>query len=150
MDGKKYHVYCVLSDGEHDEGQTWEALLFAGNHALRNLTVLLDRNNIQIDGHTEDIFPLEPLKDKYRALNWYVIEVDGHNIRQIIAACKEAKAIYEKPTAIICHTIPGKGVSYMENNYEWHGKAPTKEQGDVALRQLKAEQNRIKEEIANY
>ncbi|MHB8841705.1 MAG: hypothetical protein ACYC56_07950 [Candidatus Aquicultor sp.] len=96
------------------------------------------------------MFPLEPLKDKYEALNWHVIEVDGHNIRQIIAACKEAKAIYEKPTAILCHTIPGKGVSYMENNYEWHGKAPTKEQGDVAFEQLKAEEDRIKGEIANY
>lgn len=148
MDGKKYHVYCVLSDGEHDEGQTWEALLFAGNHKLRNLTVLLDRNNIQIDGHTENILPLEPLTDKYRAFNWHVIEVDGHNIRQIVAACEEAKTIYEKPAAIICHTIPGKGVRYMENNFEWHGKAPTKEQGDVALEQLKAEENRIKEKIA--
>lgn len=146
-EGKKYHVYCVMSDGEHDEGQTWEALMFAANHKLRYLTTLLDRNNIQIDGHTEDIFPLEPLKEKYDALKWHVIEIDGHNVRQIVNACEEAKHIYEKPTAVICHTIPGKGVDYMENNYEWHGKAPTKEQGDVALEQLKAEGERIQKEI---
>jgi len=144
---KRYHVYCVMSDGEHDEGQTWEALMFAANHKLRYLTTLLDRNNIQIDGHTEDIFPLEPLKEKYDALKWHVIEIDGHNVRQIINACEEAKHIYEKPTAIICHTIPGKGVDYMENNYEWHGKAPSKEQGDIALEQLKAEGERIQKEI---
>jgi len=147
-EGKKYHVYCVMSDGEHDEGQTWEALMFAANHKLRYLTILLDRNNIQIDGHTEDIFPLEPLKEKYDALKWHVIEIDGHNVRQIVNACEEAKHIYEKPTAIICHTIPGKGVDYMENNYEWHGKAPSKEQGDVALEQLRAEGERIQKEIA--
>ena len=148
LDGKKYRVFCSMSDGEHDEGQTWEALMVAGNRKLRNLTTLMDRNNIQIDGHTEDIFPLEPLKEKYDAIKWHVIEIDGHNVRQIIEACDEAKAIYEKPTAIICHTIPGKGVDYMENNYEWHGKAPTKEQGDIALEQLKAEGERIQKEIA--
>ncbi|MBE0447409.1 MAG: transketolase [Actinobacteria bacterium] len=147
LDGKKYRVFCGMSDGEHNEGQTWEALMFAGNRKLRNLTTLMDRNNIQIDGHTEDIFPLEPLKEKYDAIKWHVIEIDGHNVRQIIEACDEAKAIYEKPTAIICHTIPGKGVDYMENNYEWHGKAPTKEQGDIALEQLKAEGERIQKEI---
>jgi len=148
LDGKNYRVFCSMSDGEHNEGQTWEALMFAGNRKLRNLTTLMDRNNIQIDGHTEDIFPLEPLKDKYEALKWHVIEIDGHNVRQIVEACDEARAVYEKPTAIICHTIPGKGVDYMENNYEWHGKAPTKEQGEVALEQLKAEEERIEREIA--
>ena len=147
MDGKSYRVFCVMSDGEHDEGQTWEALIFAGNHKLRNLTTLLDRNNIQIDGHTEDVFPLEPLREKYEAVNWHVIEVDGHNIRQIIEACEEAKAVYEKPTAIICHTIPGKGVDYMENEPEWHGKAPSAELGERALEQLRAEGGRISNEI---
>ncbi len=147
LDGKKYRVYCVMSDGEHDEGQTWEALMWAGNHKLGNLTTLVDRNNIQIDGHTEDIFPLEPLKDKYEAIKWHVIEIDGHNVREIVAACEEAQHIYEKPTAIICHTVPGKGVSYMENNYEWHGKAPTKEQGEVALAELRAEGDRIQKEM---
>ncbi|MDP2210530.1 MAG: transketolase [Candidatus Aquicultor sp.] len=148
MDDKDYRVYCAMSDGEHDEGQTWEALMFAGNHKLRNLTTLLDRNNIQIDGHTEDIFPLEPLRAKYEAVKWHVIEIDGHNIRQIIEACGEAKAVYEKPTAIICHTIPGKGVDYMENEPEWHGKAPSAEMGERALEQLHAEGERIRNGIA--
>ncbi|MBS3908143.1 MAG: transketolase [Actinobacteria bacterium] len=147
MDDKDYRVYCVMSDGEHDEGQTWEALMFAGNHRLRNLTTLLDRNNIQIDGHTEDIFPLEPLRAKYEAVNWHVIEIDGHNIRRIIEACEEAKAVYEKPTVIICHTIPGKGVDYMENESEWHGKAPSAEMGERAIGQLRAEGARIRNEI---
>ena len=147
MDDKDYRVYCAMSDGEHDEGQTWEALMFAGNHKLRNLTTLMDRNNIQIDGHTEDIFPLEPLRAKYEAVKWHVIEIDGHNIRQIIEACEEAKAVYEKPTAIICHTIPGKGVDYMENEPEWHGKAPSQDLGERALEQLRAEGARIQNEI---
>ena len=148
IDDKDYRVHCAMSDGEHDEGQTWEALMFAGNHKLRNLTTLMDRNNIQIDGHTEDIFPLEPLRAKYEAVKWHVIEIDGHNIRQIIEACEEAKAVYEKPTAIICHTIPGKGVDYMENEPEWHGKAPSQDLGERALEQLRAEGARIQNEIA--
>ncbi|MDI6816906.1 MAG: transketolase [Actinomycetota bacterium] len=148
MDDKRYRVFCAMSDGEHDEGQTWEALMFAGNHKLRNLTTLLDRNNIQIDGHTEDVFPLEPLRAKYEAVKWHVIEIDGHNIRQIVEACEEAKAVYEKPTAIICHTVPGKGVDYMENEPEWHGKAPSAEMGERALEQLRTEGERIRKEIA--
>lgn len=147
MDGKDYRVFCVMSDGEHNEGQTWEALMFAGNHKLRNLTTLMDRNNIQIDGHTEDIFPLEPLREKYEAAKWHVIEIGGHNIRQIIEACEEAKAVFEKPTAIICHTIPGKGVDYMENDPEWHGKAPSPELGERALEQLRTEEERIRKAI---
>lgn len=147
LDGKGHRVFCVMSDGEHDEGQTWEALMFAANRKLRNLTALIDRNNIQIDGHTEDIFPLEPFADKYRALKWHVIEIDGHNVRQIIEACEEAKAIYEKPTAIICHTIPGRGVSFMENNFEWHGKAPSKEQAEEALSELRESEKRIDKAI---
>ena len=107
--------------------------MFAGKNKLRNLTAILDRNNIQIDGDTEDIMPLEPLADKYRAFNWHVIDVDAHNIQHFIDACNEAKTIYEKPTIIIAHNIPGKGVSFMENNYEWHGKPPTADQGKVAL-----------------
>lgn len=136
MDGKKNRVFCLMSDGEQEEGNVWEAAMFAGKNKLRNLTALIDRNNIQIDGYTEDIMPLEPLKEKYESFNWHVIEVDGHNIQQIIDACNEAKAIYEKPTVIICHTIPGKGVSFMENDYNWHGKPPTAEQGKVALVEL--------------
>ncbi|MBI4144758.1 transketolase [Candidatus Woesearchaeota archaeon] len=136
MDKKAWRVYCLTSDGEHESGQTWEAALFAGNNKLRNLTCVIDRNNIQIDGHTEDVMPLEPLKAKYEAFGWHVIEVDGHNHDHLMAAFHEAEAVYEKPTCIIAHTIPGKGVSFMENDHEWHGKPPTKEQGEVALTEL--------------
>ncbi len=137
MDKKKWRVYCLLSDGEHDAGNLWEAAMFAGKNRLRNLTGIIDRNNIQIDGHTEDIMPLENLRAKYEAFGWHVIEVDGHNHRHLIDAFKEAEAVYEKPSMIIAHTIPGKGVSFMENDHEWHGKPPTKEQGDVALAELR-------------
>ncbi len=119
-----WRVYCVMSDGEQEEGQIWEAAMFAGKNKLRNLTGIIDRNNIQIDGYTEDIMPLEPFADKWRAFGWHVLEVDGNNIREVIDACNEAKAIYEKPTVIICHTIPGKGVDFMEYRYEWHGTPP--------------------------
>lgn len=124
MKKEPWRVYCVMSDGEQEEGQTWEAVMFAGKNNLRNLTALIDRNNIQIDGYTEEVMPLEPLKAKYEAFNWTVLEVDGHNIREIIDACNKAKAIYENPTLIICHTIPGKGVDFMEFRYEWHGSPP--------------------------
>lgn len=145
---KKYRIYCIASDGEHNEGQTWEALMFAGNHKLRNLTVLMDRNNIQIDGFTEEVMPLEPLADKHKAFNWHVIEIDGHNVRQIIDACEEAKAIYEKPTVIICHTIPGKDVDFMENDYRWHGVAPKPEEGRQALGQLTVKEEEIRKRLA--
>jgi transketolase len=143
LDKKKYQVYCIMSDGEHDAGNTWEAVMFAGKHKLDNLTAILDRNNIQIDGHTEDVMPLEPLADKYKAFNWAVIEIDGHNIEEVIDACNRAKAIYEKPVMIIAHTIPGKGVDFMEFDYEWHGKPPNKEQAEEALRQLRTLGGRI-------
>ncbi|MEK6950648.1 MAG: transketolase [Nanoarchaeota archaeon] len=144
MDQKKNQVYCIMSDGEQDAGQTWEAALFAGKQKLHNLTGILDRNNIQIDGHTEEIMPLEPLAEKYRAFNWHVLEVDAHNIPHFIDASEEAKTIYEKPTLIIAHNIPGKGVSFMENDHEWHGKPPTKEQGEIALRELEVWKERIR------
>jgi len=137
MDKKKNHVFCLMSDGEQEAGQTWEAAMFAGKNKLRNLTAFIDRNNIQIDGHTEDIMPLEPLADKYSSFNWHVIEIDANNIQAVIDACHEAATIYEKPTLIIAHNIPGKGVSFMENDYEWHGKPPTAEQAKVALAELK-------------
>src|SRR3989338_2022797 len=126
MDGRKFHVYCATSDGEHEEGNTWEGAMFAGKYRLTNLTAIMDRNNIQIDGDTEDVMPLEPLADKYRAFNWHVIEIDGHNITQFIAACDEAKSIREKPTMILAHTTPGKGVPSIENDYRWHGAPPGK------------------------
>ena len=138
MDGKKFWVYCLLSDGEHDEGNTWEGVQFAGKNNLQNLIGIIDRNNIQIDGYTEEIMPLEPLRDKYEAFGWHVLEVDGHNIEAVIDAVNEAKAIYEKPTMIIAHTIPGKGVGFMEYDYTWHGSPPkTPEQVKEALHDLR-------------
>jgi transketolase len=146
LDHNKQRIYCICSDGEQDEGQIWEALMFAGKNRLHNLTVILDRNNIQIDGYTEDVMPLEPLKDKYEAFNWHVIEIDGHNPEEIINACNEARAIYEKPTIIIAHTIPGKGVDFMENDYKWHGTPPNKEQAQEALKELRTLRGAIKSE----
>lgn len=143
MDGASWRVYCVMSDGEQQEGQIWEAAMFAAKNRLYNLTALMDRNNIQIDGFTEDVMPLEPLRDKYEAFGWHVLEVDGHNIEAIIDACHEAEAIYEKPTLIICHTIPGKGVHFMERKYSWHGKPPKKEEAKHALRHLRSMEGRI-------
>lgn len=137
MDGKRFRVYCITSDGEHDEGNHWEAVLFAGKYKLSNLTSFVDRNNIQTDGFTEDVMPLEPLVDKYEAFNWNVIEIDGHNFEEIINAVNTARTVYEQPTAIVAHTIPGKGVSFMENKFEWHGKAPNKQEAKRALAELK-------------
>ena len=137
MDNARFRVFCLCSDGEHDEGNHWEAVMFVGKYKLANLTVFIDRNNIQIDGFTEEVMPLEPLKDKYEAFNWNVLEIDGHNFEQIINSVVQARAVYDKPTAIIAKTIPGKGVSFMENKYEWHGKAPNKEELQKALEELK-------------
>jgi len=147
MDGKTFRVFCAMSDGEQQEGNTWEGAMFAGKYRLTNLVGIMDRNNIQIDGDTEDIMPLEPLADKYRAFNWHVIEVDGHNIPQFVAACDEAKSIREKPTLILAHTTPGKGIPTIENDYRWHGnppgkgptdKIPADKQKEVFLSELKA------------
>lgn len=136
MDEKNNHVYCVMSDGEQEEGSTWEAAMFIGKNKLPNLTAVMDRNNIQIDGTTEEIMPLEPLTDKYRAFNWNVIEVDGNDIRAFVAAIDEAKTI-EKPTLIIAHTTPGKGVKEIENDYRWHGKVPTAEEGERFIKEIR-------------
>jgi len=146
LDNKKYWIYCITSDGEHDEGQTWEAIMFAGKYKLNNLINIVDRNNIQIDGHTEDVMPLEPLKKKYEAFNWHVLEINGNNIQEFINAVNQAKAIYEKPTVIIAHTIPGKGVDFMEYNYEWHGKPPSPEEARKALHELRTLKGKIKSE----
>ena len=136
LDEKKLRVYCMLSDGEHDAGNTCEAFLLAGKHKLNNLCAVVDRNNIQIDGSTEDVLPLEPLRAKYEAFNWHVLEIDGHNMRHIIDAFEEAQTIHEKPVIIIAHTVPGKGVSFMENQYEWHGKSPNAVEAKLALKEL--------------
>lgn len=144
LDNKKWRTYCLTSDGEHDEGNTWEAVMFAGKNRLSNLTVVIDRNNIQIDGFTENVMSLESLRAKYESFNWYVLEIDGHSFEQIISAVAEAKAIYERPTVIIAHTIPGKGVNFMENDYKWHSKILTKSDEQKALSQLRAFDKKIK------
>ena len=146
MDNARFRVFCITSDGEHDAGNHWEAVLFAGKYKLSNLTVFVDRNNIQIDGHTEDIMPLEPLEEKYKAFGWHVIHIDGHNIEEIIDAVNHARAVYEKPTVIIAHTIPGKGIDFMENVPEWHGKPPDAVQAKKALSELRTLAGKIKSE----
>ncbi len=117
--------YCLLGDGELDEGNNWEAIMFAGKEKLHNLIAIVDRNNIQIDGFTEDIMPLNPLPDKWRAFNWHVVEIDGHNFRDIDRAIGEAQAVFDKPSVIIANTISSKGIPAFERKYEWHGKPPT-------------------------
>ena len=155
MDGKKFRTYCFMSDGEQECGNTWESVMFAGKYKLHNLTALIDRNNIQIDGMTEDIMPLEPLKAKYEAFNWHVLEIDGHNFEEIADAVEEAKAIYEKPTLILAHTIPGKGIPEIEFDYRWHGippgkgptdKIPTDQQAKHFLNDLRTLQGKIHSE----
>jgi transketolase len=117
--------YCLMSDGELEEGNSWEAFMLGGKEKLQNLTVIIDRNNIQIDGFTEDIMPLNPLADKFRAFNWHVQEIDGHNFRDIDRAIGEAQAVFDRPSVIIANTIPSKGIPEFERKYEWHGKVPT-------------------------
>lgn len=136
MDEKTWRVYVVTSDGEHQCGLHWEATMTAAKFKLDNLTCIVDRNFIQIDGSTETIMPLEPLADKYRAFNWAVFECDGNDIGEFIETVEKAKQIKGKPQVIIAHTLPGKGVSFMEGNYHWHGKPPNREQADLALREL--------------
>lgn len=146
MDGKPNHVYALLSDGEHNEGSIWEAIMWAGKCRLANLTAIIDRNNIQIDGNTESIMPLEPFREKYEAFNWHVIMIGGHDIPQIIAACEEAKAIAEKPTVIIAHTIPGKGVPEIEGDYRWHGKPPKADEAKRFLAEIRTMNGKIMSE----
>ena len=134
---KDRFIYCFMSDGEHDEGNTWEAIMLAGKNKLGNLIAVIDRNNIQIDGFTEEVMPLEPLADKYKAFNWHVIEVSGHDFSAFNEAVEEAQATDEKPTVIISHNIPGKGVKEFERDYKWHGKAPNKEEAEMALAELR-------------
>lgn len=148
MDGRKQRVYCLMSDGEQEEGNIWEAAMFAGKYKLSNLIAVMDRNNIQIDGMTEDVMPLEPLADKYRAFNWHVIDVGGNDIRAFLSAVEEAKAIYEKPTLIIAHTVPGKGVPEIEFDYHWHGKPPTKEEGKRFIKEIRNMNGKVPHEYA--
>lgn len=140
------HFYALLSDGEHDEGNIWEAYLLAGKEKLQNLTVIIDRNNIQIDGFTENVMPLEPFRSKLEAFNMHVQEIDGHNFEEIVGAIGRAHAEFSKPSVIIANTIPGKGVAEFERKFEWHGKAPNGEEAEMALKELRTLGNQIKGE----
>lgn len=147
MDGNLHrNVYCLMSDGEQDEGNIWEAALFAAKYKLYNLTAITDRNNIQIDGATENIMPLEDLRAKWEAFGWQVLEIDGHNMQAIIDACNQARAIVVKPVMILAHTIPGKGIDFMEYDYKWHGKPPDKKQAKKALHELRTLGGKIRSE----
>ena len=146
LDKKNYHIYCIASDGEHQEGNTWEAAMFAAKNKLDNLTVIIDRNNIQIDGFTENVMPLEFLTAKYESFNWFVQDVDGHNIRAFVDAVNHARSVHQKPSVIIAHTIPGFGVDFMENKFEWHGKPPNEEEAKKALHELRTLEGKIKSE----
>lgn len=132
----KRFVYCLMGDGELDEGNIWEAAMVASKYKLGNLIGIIDRNNIQIGGSTEDIMPLEDLRGKWRSFGWHVQEIDGHNIDSILEAMSAARAVTDMPSIIIAHTIPGKGVDFMEGDYHWHGKVPTAEEAQRALAQL--------------
>jgi transketolase len=146
-------VYALTSDGEHQEGNIWEAAMMAGKYKLGNLIQIIDRNYIQIDGNTEKVMPLEPLKAKYEAFNWEVLDIDGNNMRQVIQTIGEAKAIQDRPVLIIANVVPGKHVSYMENNYLWHGNPPDLlaipgsppigEQAKKALEELKKQEEEL-------
>lgn len=137
-DNTSRYIYCLISDGEQNEGQIWEAALLAPREKLDNLIVFVDRNYIQIDGNTEDVLPLDPMDKKWEAFNWHVQSIDGHNIEEIISAIKVAKDFKGKPSIIIAKTIPGKGVSFMEGDYTWHGKAPNLEESQKALSELRS------------
>ncbi len=139
-------VYVVMGDGELDEGNVWEAAMLAGKYKIGNLIGIIDRNNIQIDGPTENVMPLEDLRAKWEAFGWHVLEIDGNNMQEIIDACKLGRAIIEKPVMIIAHTIPGKGVDFMEYDFHWHGKAPNKEEAKKALHELRTLGGKIRGE----
>jgi len=136
LDKRGYHVYVLLGDGECEEGQIWEAAMSAPHFQLDNLTAIVDQNGIQLDGRCCDIMGIEPLADKWRAFNWHVIEIDGHDMNQVLQALKEAREIKGKPTVIIAHTVKGKGVSFMEGNVDFHGKAPNAQETEMALKEL--------------
>ncbi len=137
MDKAGWQVFCVTSDGEHNEGQLWESLLVAAKYKLGNLINIVDYNHIQIDGYTEDIMPLGSLKNKYLAFGWEVLETNGHNLKQIYKTLLRAKSYQKKPVVVIAKTIPGKGVKFMENKWQWHGTAPTPAEAAKALSELK-------------
>jgi transketolase len=136
MDKHQRRIYCIMGDGEQQEGSIWEAAMAAAHYKLDNLCGIIDFNKAQIDGFVQDVMGIEPLADKYRAFNWYVLEIDGHDMDSIVEAFERARLLKGRPTVIIAHTIMGKGVSFMENDPSWHGKPPSQEQGREALREL--------------
>ncbi len=139
-------IYVITGDGEQDEGNVWEAAMLCAKYKLNNIIAITDRNNIQIDGPTEVVMPLEDLRAKWEAFGWHVIEVDGNDIEAVIDACAMARAIVEKPVMIIAHTVPGKGVDFMEYDFQWHGKPPDHEQAVKALHELRTLQGKIESE----
>lgn len=143
LDKANWRVYCATSDGEHQEGSTWEAVMLAAKYKLDNLVAICDRNYIQIDGETEDIMPLGDMAEKYRAFGWHAITIDGHDFAAIRSALGEARETKGKPTMIIANTVPGRGVAAFERNYKWHGVAPKQDEGVKALAELEAARQRI-------
>jgi len=139
-------IYVVMSDGEQDEGNVWEGAMLAGKYKLSNIIAITDRNNIQIDGSTEKVMPLEDLHAKWEAFGWHVLEVDGNNIEAFIDACAMARAVVDKPVMILAHTIPGKGVDFMEFDFKWHGKPPDHKQELEALKELRTLRGKIRSE----
>ena len=148
LDGKNFRVYTVLGDGEIQEGQVWEAAMFAAAKGLDNLCAVVDNNNLQIDGSVAEVNSPYPIPEKFAAFGWNVISVDGHDHEQIKNAIETAKTVKGKPTMVVCHCVKGKGVSFMENNYAWHGTAPNQEQRDQAISELDALMAKIDKEIA--
>ncbi|MFH0891014.1 MAG: transketolase [Candidatus Liptonbacteria bacterium] len=146
MDNKKHRIYCLMSDGEHQEGNTWEGVMAAAKYRLSNLIAIIDRNYIQIDGCTEKVMPLDPLKAKYESFGWHALEINGHSFESIISAVAEAHVFHEQPTVVIAHTIPGRGVSFMENDFLWHGKPPKAEEARLALKELQNSGGRMESE----
>jgi transketolase len=144
IDKKDFYTYVLTSDGEHEEGNIWEAAMLAGKEKLNKLIQVIDYNNIQIDGRVEDVMPLEPFRLKYEAFNWHVIDVDGNDIEAVVKAVQEAQQVTDKPIILVAHNVPGKGVSFMENDYRWHGKPPTAEEAEKALQELKVEEEKLK------
>ena len=136
LDNDKYRVYCMIGDGESQEGQIWEAALSASKYKLDNLLCILDYNKAQIDGYVNDVMPIEPIADKWRAFGWHVIKIDGHDFDAIIHAFDEARTIKGKPTFIIADTVKGKGVSFMEGKVDWHGVAPNAEESETAIEEI--------------
>lgn len=148
LDGAKWRTYCITGDGEHDAGIVWESIHFAGKYRLDNLVVIVDRNYIQIDGQTETVMPLDPFEAKYRAFNWHVIECSGNDVVDVIRALEEAQGVAQKPVCIVAHTVPGKGVSFMEGSYLWHSQPFKPGEAERALDELRATEARLRADHA--